>query len=210
MNRYSKRAYYDFSDMITMIAERTGPYDMEQKNISWPSITAAILENTTLQDIRTNEANTLLRKYLYPRFFESVVAFYDLPVWDEPATVQTYSDLTIPRALYGTFWREMTNRLIETQSRYKKLLDLYASKENELLARVGSNTVVKNRFNDTPQNASPDFWNDDAHATTASLQEQNTVADSGTVIQRLEEIRLNLRNIYKDWADEFAPLFMEV
>lgn len=64
--------------------------------------------------------------------------------------------------------------------------------------------------NDTPQNGGN--YLDDPHVNNASHNEGTsqlisnsvTATDLNTPIERLNEIRQKLHNLYADWADEFA------
>lgn len=73
--------------------------------------------------------------------------------------------------------------------------------------KLESHSNGKTRFNDTPQDGG-DF-NDDNHATNVSQSESDSYVDSGSVVQRLDEMYKGWRSIILDWSNDFNQLFLK-
>ena len=122
----------------------------------------------------------------------------------------------------------------DSYERFSVLINAYKTIENTLLSRVITVTSTEgeseqgstysgqdsslNLRNDTPQSGG-DFTTDpyvsEANKHTGSASNTNTInnslsststvsADMTTPIERLNEVRQKLHNLYADWADEFA------
>ena len=74
--------------------------------------------------------------------------------------------------------------------------------KQKLLDDVKSSSVA--RFNDTPQN-SGDF-SDDQH--TSNITTTTSSSNVGTMMQRLNEIEDNIKQLYIDWSDEFRKFII--
>ena len=72
----------------------------------------------------------------------------------------------------------------------------------KLLDDVKSSSIA--RFNDTPQN-SGDF-SDDQH--TSNITTTTNSSNVGTMMQRLNEIEDNIKQLYIDWSDEFRKFII--
>lgn len=91
-----------------------------------------------------------------------------------------------------------------TKDRYLALLDIYANQKANLLNKVESNTTQ--RYNDTPQNGGD--WSDDEHTSNITRIENSN--DFTPLMDRINEIQNKLRNIQKDWEDEFKGIFITI
>ena len=65
-----------------------------------------------------------------------------------------------------------------------------------------SKTTGRTRFNDTPQDSGE--FADDSHTTHITTSKN----DYDTLMGRIEEIDRKYRNVMRDWAREFEPLFI--
>ena len=74
--------------------------------------------------------------------------------------------------------------------------------KQKLLDDVKSSSVA--RFNDTPQN-SGDF-SDDQH--TSNITTTTSSSNVGTMMQRLNEIEDNIKQLYIDWSNEFRKFII--
>lgn len=72
----------------------------------------------------------------------------------------------------------------------------------KLLDDVKSSSIA--RFNDTPQN-SGDF-SDDNH--TSNITTTTNSSNVGTMMQRLNEIEDNIKQLYIDWSNEFRKFII--
>lgn len=94
-----------------------------------------------------------------------------------------------------------------TSPRYLKLLELYTSQANNLLAPVKTESNSKNRFNDTPQNNGT--YEEDPFTTNISFLDSISKTDVDTIMGRLREIEGNYNNVLLNWSNEFQSLFIE-
>lgn len=115
--------------------------------------------------------------------------------------VRTENEDTVDQA-YIDWMTDFVYILDLTYNKYKKLIELYQSEENNLMKQLESTGVVK--FNDTPQNTG-NFEGDD-YTTNVSTTTSKT--DSGTIISRLSEIRALYDDIYTAWSNEFKHFFI--
>lgn len=115
--------------------------------------------------------------------------------------VRTENEDTVEQA-YVDWMTDFVYILDLTYNKYKKLIELYQSEENNLMKQLESTGVVK--FNDTPQNTG-NFEGDD-YTTNVSTTTSKT--DSGTIISRLSEIRALYDDIYTAWSNEFKHFFI--
>ena len=108
------------------------------------------------------------------------------------------------------FYTKVGTIIMATFERYNKLLDVYTSELSKLLDGVKSSTTGVGRFNDTPQNITDgDEFGDNTHISNITKSTAEAVSDVDTKINRIDEIQRKLRNIWKDWVDEFDGLFIE-
>ena len=131
------------------------------------------------------------------------IAYKDwLPFIEAEPSIQTDRDL----------YDEITEKVLRkfsyvyntTKDRYLALLDIYANQKANLLNKVESNTIQ--RYNDTPQNGGD--WSDDEHTSNITRIENSN--DFTPLMDRINEIQNKLRNIQKDWEDEFKGIFITI
>ena len=171
--------------------------------------------------------------YLWPEFRESIMLYVDVEhsPWETEEPEPT--DEEIGDELSGVLSR-MARWLKESTERYSIVIGNYEAIKTDLLAKVESTTSISGTTNqdtliktndesielrnDTPQaggNYLSDPYVSEASRRTgagkntssvagASDTQSTTASDLTTPIERLEEIRQKLHNLYADWADEFA------
>ena len=105
------------------------------------------------------------------------------------------------------FIAKMITILEMTSPRYLKLLEVYASADEELLSPVEIVSEGLTRFNDTPQDEG-DFANDE-HTTNLTQDSRTTSNDLDTKMGRIREIESNYNNLLLNWSNEFDSLFIE-
>ena len=86
--------------------------------------------------------------------------------------------------------------------KYSMLIQNLSNNKAKLLDDVKSSSIA--RFNDTPQN-SGDF-SDDNH--TSNITTTTNSSNVGTMMQRLNEIEDNIKQLYIDWSDEFRKFII--
>ena len=98
-----------------------------------------------------------------------------------------------------------------TLPRYIPMLKAYEKFSPNPVDKIESSngTISKSRFNDTPQNTGG--YGDIDHTSNESYAEteSNMSMDSGSIMQRLDDMYKNFRAIIRDWADEFNSLFLK-
>ena len=119
-----------------------------------------------------------------------------------------------------SFMIRFLNALNITYPVYAKLIKLYKDDESNLMAKLersytdlaGNSGSSTNRFNDTPQDGG-DF-SDDNHttninqidSTTSSNLRHNESYTNAEMIDRLNKINDNLRNLYLEWENKVARI----
>lgn len=88
-----------------------------------------------------------------------------------------------------------------TAAYYSPLITLYAAEQDNLMKELTNRSVTL--YNDTPQDGG-DFTGDE-HTTTATQVVSNVEHD--TKINRLDEIRKKLVNLYAEWCSDFYKNF---
>lgn len=116
-------------------------------------------------------------------------------------------------------FNNLLTKIALTWTKYDKLLSLYASQANNLLAKIESSSSGDNvnatliKRNDTPQNLGD--YSGDSHATEVSRNESNTqstiltTTDKDTPIMRLAEIQSMYQDLLADWSDKIERCFLE-
>ena len=122
--------------------------------------------------------------------------------------IETEPSIQTNRTLYD----EITEKVLRkfsyvyntTKDRYLTLIDIYTNQKANLLNKVESNSIQ--RYNDTPQNGGD--WSDDEHTSNITRTESSN--DFTPLMDRINEIQNKLRNIQKDWEDEFKGIFITI
>ena len=119
-----------------------------------------------------------------------------------------------------SFMIRFLNALNITYPVYAKLIKLYKDDEANLMAKLersytdlaGNSGSSTNRFNDTPQDGGA--FADDSHTTninqinssTSSNLRHNETYTNAEMIDRLNKINDNLRNLYLEWENKVARM----
>lgn len=192
-----------------------------------------IASSSNWSGVDTTENKLMWSKYLWPEFEDAVLFYVDTECepWTmevvEPDAEEVADEIIniLPRIMR---W------LVESSYRYSKLLSNYETIASDLLAKVESTTSINGTTNqdtliktndqsvelrnDTPQEGgsflSDPYVNEASQRTSsgknssstegASTTNSTTASDLTTPIERLEEIRQKLHNLYADWAEEFS------
>ena len=116
-------------------------------------------------------------------------------------------------------FNNLLTKIALTWNKYDKLLSLYASQANNLLAKIESSSSGDNvnatliKRNETPQNLGD--YSGDSHATEVSRNESNTQStivtstDKDTPIMRLAEIQTMYQDLLADWSSKIEGCFLE-
>lgn len=174
-------------------ASGEGPYSMDTKSFS--GFLNACLQKKGLSPHSAisegTEASKCFRDYIWPRFYNEAIIYIDL---DESEDFVEKFDRTKVGQIFA-WW-------ISSVEKYSLLIQNLSNNKAKLLDDVKSSSVA--RFNDTPQN-SGDF-SDDQHTSTVNKTENSS--NVGTMMQRLNEIEDNIKQLYIDWSNEFRKFII--
>lgn len=145
--------------------------------------------DTLTSEYKVKDVCVEMLNIVFDRFRDSYCVFIDK---EEDLTKETFK-----------FINNFSNILRLSFNYYSTLLNAYASKENALLDKISSSSIV--RFNDTPQDEG-DFANDEH---TTSINQSEALTDLNSPIMRLKEIQDSYKNLVEDWSNEFKKLFRE-
>ena len=182
-----ERTYYTLDDIRKEVGGSyitgEGPYSMSNKSfgeflndcLRKAGLTAhsAILEGT--------EASKCFREYIWPRFYNEVVVYTDSDESED--FVEKFASTKVGQIF--AWW-------LSSVEKYSMLIQNLSNNKAKLLDDVKSSSIA--RFNDTPQN-SGDF-SDDPHTSTITKTENSS--NVGTMMQRLNEIEDNIKQLYLD------------
>ena len=179
-----ERTYYTLDD-IRKALEITGegPYAIGSRSLSTflnaclnkVNFTAAPYFNDTVESVKC------FQSYIWPRFYQEVVVYVDFDETED--FVEKFCRTKVGQIL--AWWQSSIDK-------YSLLIQNLEANKAKLLDDVKSSSVA--RFNDTPQN-SGDF-SDDQH--TSNITTTTSSSNVGTMMQRLNEIEDNIKQLYLD------------
>ena len=228
MKKLTTRWYYSLEELLELVNEEEGLNwevfqdcitDQLLHEIGLGTILEGLIDNIRLASyhyLDDTESKKMFTSYLWPEFRNSIVLYVDTvtPPWEEPAEPE-YDEVYAALQEEVTRWARWYKDSIE---RYSTLINAYKSIENKLLGKVtttvdlsGSNSNENTQTNnDTPQSGGnylgDPYVNSASHneGITQVISNSTTATDLNTPIERLNEVREKLHNLYADWADEFA------
>ena len=192
-----ERTYYTLDDIRKVLGgsyvETAGPYSLSLKTFNdflndclWKagfSMRQGVSES--------NESTICFHDYIWPRFYQEVVVYVDSD--EDEDFVKKFARTKVGQIM--SWWQSSSEK-------YVLLIKNLTANKNKLLDDVKSSSVA--RFNDTPQN-SGDF-SDDQH--TSNITTTTSSSNVGTMMQRLNEIEDNIKQLYIDWSDEFRKFII--
>ena len=190
-----ERTYYTLDDIrkaVNLSPELKGPYAMQDTLSNFikyclQSVNYAVRLNIS----DTTEAQICFRDYIWPRFYQEAIIYTDS---DESESFVEKFCRTKAGQIFA-WW-------ISSSEKYVMLIQNLNANKAKLLDDVKSSSIA--RFNDTPQN-SGDF-SDDQH--TSNITTTTNSSNVGTMMQRLNEIEDNIKQLYIDWSDEFRKFII--
>ena len=198
MYNYYERTYYTLDDIrveVGLYPNSAGPYTMYASYSNLTTFINKCLEAADFDTIpvttETTESEKCFREYIWPRFYQEAIV---------------YADLDKNEYFVGKFCRTKVGQIMSwwqsSSEKYSLLIQNLTANKNKLLDDVKSASI--SRFNDTPQN-SGDF-SDDNHTSTVTKTENSS--NVGTIMQRLNEIEDNIKQLYIDWSNEFRKFII--
>ena len=189
------RTYYTLDDIrikVGISPNDKGPYS--QQYSSFREFLNACLQkvgyNTALFTEK-NESNNCFRDYIWPRFYNEAIIYVDSD--ENEDFVEKFCRTKVGQIM--SWWQSSSEK-------YVLLIQNLNNNKQKLLDDVKSSST--SRFNDTPQN-SGDF-SDDQH--TSNITTTTSSSNVGTMMQRLNEIEDNIKQLYIDWSNEFRKFII--
>ena len=195
-----ERTYYTLDDIrkeVELYLNSAGPYVMSASYSDLTTFMNGCLEKAGLTTppitttTETNESNNCFRDYIWPRFYQEVVVYTDSD--ESESFVEKFCKTKAGQIM--AWWQSSTDK-------YSLLIQNLENNKAKLLDDVKSSSIA--RFNDTPQN-SGDF-SDDNH--TSNITKTESSSNVGTMMQRLNEIEDNIKQLYIDWSNEFRKFII--
>lgn len=139
----------------------------------------------------TTETLKCFQNYIWPRFYQEAIIYVDSDESED---------------FLEKFCRTKAGQIMSwwnaSSEKYVMLIRNLDTNKAKLLDDVKSSSIA--RFNDTPQN-SGDF-SDDNH--TSNITKTESSSNVGTMMQRLNEIEDNIKQLYMDWSNEFRKFII--
>lgn len=155
----------------------------------------------TIEDSSASKQTILnqLMRMIYARYYSCEIyrKELDFPYYQDASSPDSGERKEVFRGLIQLFNL--------TAPRYIPLLEQYKANESDPIGKISSTSTGKTRFNDTPQDGG-DF-EDDEYTTNITQTEATTESDSGSIMERLDALYRNWRQILRDWTSEFKGLF---
>lgn len=179
--------YKTLMEMLESINRWNNNYllGLDQTQFELPQVINMFFPDTNLDSsiYYDTDVNKLWNKYIVGNNYKQKVIAY---IYDDE--VEEY---------YKEWIVNFCNILNNTYIKYTKLIKYYTDNIDNLMKTIDS-TI---EFNDTPQ----DVYEDTVDYRT-TVQTNKTEGDS--LINRLNQLRYKLTDIYTEWLKEFKPLFI--
>ena len=183
-----ERTYYTLDDIrkeVGLYLNNAGPYTMYASYSNLTTFMNECLEKAGLTTIpvttEITESENCFREYIWPRFYNEAIIYTDLD--ESESFLEKFCRTKVGQIM--AWWQSSTEK-------YSLLIQNLENNKAKLLDDVKSSSVA--RFNDTPQN-SGDF-SDDNH--TSNITKTESSSNVGTMMQRLNEIEDNIKQLYLD------------
>lgn len=203
------KLYYTYQELLDEvslqdIAMPRFPHDMEMSS-NWFTalIEAGGLEVAvyTLSEFFTddliNQIINALMGIVYNRHAEDYIACVN-------QSDDENEDLN--KAMYKAL-SKLINVIDLTIPKYVPILQQNEIYSTNPVAPAESESSGETRFNDTPQNIGE--YGDVDHTTNISNSRSSSVADTGSVMERLSELFKNFKSIILEWSNEFNQCFIK-
>lgn len=150
----------------------------------------------------TDDSDTkALWKDVEDKYLEDGILYIDIDTFKpiaKPSKYDILNDTELKKQVVKQL-RKIRAYVDDSKFRYSKLIKLYNDNANNLMNQLTATT----QFNDTPQTTNTGL-DDDAYATTYTVNK----TDSGTVLQRLSEVRALWNSVISEWCSEFSRKFV--
>lgn len=192
------RNYYTLEDIrksLELYKNYNGPFSMLNASSGFISFMNKCLLYSNYSEIEGTiedaQGYECFVNYIWPRFYNEAVIYVDPDESED--FVKKFTETKVGQIF--AWWKS-------SMDKYSLLIQNLENNKAKLLDDVKS--VSTSRFNDTPQN-SGDF-SDDQHTSTVTRTENSS--NVGTMMQRLNEIEDNIKQLYIDWSNEFRKFII--
>lgn len=210
----TKRFYIKLEDIIRLAYDidpnaKVRPYDALEADSGMDMgtmLTTFIRDGDPVADT-DNSALTEFKKYIFPKYLGEVIDYIDIDydfIWqtpDTPSSEAVIDYLASPESVLGKIYVWWQNTL----NYYPDLIKLYSDNKTNLMNQINSNVI--NKFNDTPQNVNDSFASDDY---VTNITQISTGTDGDSMINRLNDIRNKIENLYNTWCNGFERFIITV
>lgn len=135
---------------------------------------------------------TLFQKYIIPKCYKKPITYFEYTIYSDDEEKREAKEEAIEEWLSQLYvWIE------DTEYRYNEIISNQEAELSHLMDEVKSTTV--NKFNDTPQ-TDTETEADEFNTNVTTTVQSNELT---TKLQRIKELKEDLKNIYAEWLKEF-------
>lgn len=212
MGNIRKRIYFTYQEILDFLDYEGHPQFPNDRNMHQEWFTEMIDDSPfefavyTLSQFFSDELITEIVNALMGVVYNRHA--YDYLCWKD---VEFDGDEEIDEEIFIKAFTPIINVLNNTLPRYCPLLQQNEIYSTDPVAPIGSKTTGRTRFNDTPQDNGyyNEEFNNEEHATNVSSSSSETEVDSGSIMERLNEMFKNFRSIILEWSNEFNQIFLK-
>ena len=191
------RLYYTLEDILIELGKVSkGPFTMREYSIGFINFLNQCLNKAGLSEIvgviEGAEGYECFSNHIWPRFYKEPIIYIDED--DENKNIVEVFSLEEIGKIFS-WWKSSLEK-------YTLLINNLESNKSKLLDDVKNQSET--RFNDTPQDTG-DF-SDNMH--TSTITSVVNTSNAGTVLQRLNEIEDNIKELYYEWSSEFKKFII--
>ena len=183
--RKSLELYKNYNGPFSMLTASSGFISFMNKCLLYSNYSEI---EGTIEDAQGYECFV---NYIWPRFYQEAIIYVDSD--EDEDFVKKFARTKVGQIF--AWWKS-------SMEKYTMLIQNLEANKAKLLDDVKSSSI--SRCNDTPQN-SGDF-SDDNH--TSNITTTTSSSNVGTMMQRLNEIEDNIKQLYIDWSNEFRKFII--
>ena len=208
MNPIKERLYFSYQEILDFLDYNEHPQFPNDKSMAESWFTDMLDDSPfefavyTLSEFFSNELiNAIVNALMgivYNRHAYDYLAYKEILCGeseeiDDKVLIQAFSKLI--------------NVLNNTLPKYVPILQQNEIYSTDPVAPIKSESAGETRFNDTPQNIGE--YGDSEHTTNISNSKSESVVDTGSIMERLDELFKNSRSIILEWSNEFNQCFLK-